>query len=88
MAEVETQNNLDFERKHEEDLRRIRDFRLMDDNFMSKVFEDKLRGHLPPRAHLPGSILRAFCQAQAGRTLLVKAVRFLPKGHTTPLFLL
>lgn len=41
MAEVETQNNLDFERKHEEDLRRIRDFRLMDDNFMSKVFEDK-----------------------------------------------
>ena len=42
MAEVETQNNLDFERKHEKDLRRIRDFRLMDDNFMSKVFEDKL----------------------------------------------
>ena len=41
MAEVETQNNLDFERKHEGDLRRIRDFRLMDDNFMSKVFEDK-----------------------------------------------
>ena len=40
MAEVETQNNLDFERKHEEDLRRIRDFRLMDDNFMSKVFEE------------------------------------------------
>lgn len=36
-----TQNDLDFERKHEEDLRRIRDFRLMDDNFMSKVFEDK-----------------------------------------------
>ena len=41
MAEVETQKGLDFERKHEEDLRRIRDFRLMDDNFMSKVFEDK-----------------------------------------------
>ena len=41
MAEVETQNNLDFERKHEKDLRRIRDFRLMDDNFMSKFFEDK-----------------------------------------------
>ena len=41
MAEVETQNNLDFERKHEEDLRRIRDFRLIDDNSMSKVFEDK-----------------------------------------------
>ena len=42
MAEVKTQKDLDFERKHEEDLRRIRDFRLMDDNFMSKVFEDKL----------------------------------------------
>lgn len=41
MAEVKTQKDLDFERKHEEDLRRIRDFRLMDDNFMSKVFEDK-----------------------------------------------
>ena len=26
MAEVETQKDLDFERKHEEDLRRIRDF--------------------------------------------------------------
>lgn len=43
MAEVETQNNLDFERKHEEDLRRIRDFRLMDDNFeeMGKSFGDE-----------------------------------------------
>ena len=41
MAEVKTQKDLDFERKHEEDLRRIRDFRLMDDSFMNKVFEDK-----------------------------------------------
>ena len=41
MAEVKMQKGIDFERKHEEDLRRIRDFRLMDDNFMSKVFEDK-----------------------------------------------
>lgn len=32
---------LDFERKHEEDLQRIRGFRLLDDDFMSKVFEDK-----------------------------------------------
>ena len=31
----------DFERKHEEDLQRIRGFRLLDDDFMSKVFEDK-----------------------------------------------
>ena len=32
---------LDFERKHEEDLQRLRGFRLLDDDFMSKVFEDK-----------------------------------------------
>ena len=30
----------DFDRKHQEDLERIRNFRLMDDDFMSKVFED------------------------------------------------
>ena len=41
MAEVETQKELDFERKHKEDLQRIRNFRLMDDDFMSKVFEEK-----------------------------------------------
>lgn len=35
MAEVETQKELDFERKHKEDLQRIRNFRLMDDDFMS-----------------------------------------------------
>lgn len=34
-------HGMDFEHKHEEDLRRIRDLRLMDDDFMSKVFEDK-----------------------------------------------
>lgn len=32
--------DLDFERKHEEDLQRLRGFRLLDDDFMSKVFED------------------------------------------------
>lgn len=31
----------DFERKHAEDLQRLRGFRLLDDDFMSKVFEDK-----------------------------------------------
>lgn len=41
MAEPEKQKELDFERKHQEDLERIRNFRLMDDDFMSKVFEDK-----------------------------------------------
>lgn len=30
-----------FERKHAEDLQRLRGFRLLDDDFMSKVFEDK-----------------------------------------------
>lgn len=33
--------DLDFERKHAEDLQRLRGFRLLDDDFMSKVFEDK-----------------------------------------------
>lgn len=36
-----TEKELDFARKHEEDLQRIRKFRLLDDDFMSKVFEDK-----------------------------------------------
>lgn len=35
------EKDLDFDRKHQEDLQRIRNFRLMDDDFMSKVFEDK-----------------------------------------------
>lgn len=34
--------DLDFQQKHEKDLQYIRNFRLMDDDFMSKVFEDKL----------------------------------------------
>ena len=33
-------SSLDFEQKHEEDLQRLRGFRLLDDDFMSKVFED------------------------------------------------
>lgn len=35
-----TEQGLDFERKHAEDLQRLRGFRLLDDDFMSKVFED------------------------------------------------
>lgn len=31
---------MDFDEKHQEDLERIRKFRLLDDNFMTKVFED------------------------------------------------
>ena len=41
MKEVQMQRELDFKRKHEEDLRRIRNLKLMDDDFMSKVFEEK-----------------------------------------------
>jgi len=41
MAEVKKPKDLDFEHKHKKDLESIRNFRLMDDNFMSKVFEDK-----------------------------------------------
>ena len=33
--------DMDFTTKHEEDLQRLRDLRLLDDDFMSKVFEDK-----------------------------------------------
>ena len=40
MAENNTKE-LDFDRKHEEDLQRLRGLRLLDDDFMQKVFEDK-----------------------------------------------
>ena len=33
-------NDLDFEEKHKEDLERLRNLRLLDDDFMTKVFED------------------------------------------------
>lgn len=33
-------SNLEMNRKHEEDLQRLKNFRLLDDDFMSKVFED------------------------------------------------
>ena len=39
MSEV---RDLDFERKHQEDLQRLRGFRLLDDDFMTKVFEDEV----------------------------------------------
>lgn len=41
MGENKTPQELDFERKHEEYLHRIQSLRLIDDNFMTKVFEDK-----------------------------------------------
>ena len=37
---MDNNKDLDFEQKHEEDLQRLRGFRLLDDDFMSKVFED------------------------------------------------
>lgn len=41
MGENKTPQELDLERKHEEYLHRIQNLRLIDDNFMTKVFEDK-----------------------------------------------
>ena len=38
---MSSSSNLDFERKHAEDLERLRGFRLLDDDFMNTVFEDK-----------------------------------------------
>ncbi len=46
MKEKTTERELDFERKHQEDLQRIRNFRLMDDDFMSKVFENPVCAQL------------------------------------------
>lgn len=40
MSERKSQQELDFERKHEEDLQRLRGLRLIDDDFMAAVFED------------------------------------------------
>ena len=43
-GDIMVENNtkeLDFDRKHEEDLQRLRGLRLLDDDFMQKVFEDK-----------------------------------------------
>lgn len=37
---MDENKDFDFEQKHEEDLQRLRGFRLLDDDFMSKVFED------------------------------------------------
>lgn len=37
---MDNNKDLDFEQKHAEDLQRLRGFRLLDDDFMSKVFED------------------------------------------------
>ena len=41
MLPMNEESRLDFEQKHEEDLQRLRGFRLLDDDFMSKVFEDR-----------------------------------------------
>lgn len=40
MSERKAEQELDFAHKHEEDLQRIREFRLIDDDFMTAVFED------------------------------------------------
>ena len=40
MAAENVQDEWNLDQKHEKDLQRIRNFRLMDDDFMSKVFEE------------------------------------------------
>ena len=41
MSEGKSQQELDFERKHEEALQRLCGLRLIDDDFMAAVFEDR-----------------------------------------------
>ena len=36
------EERFDFEQKHEEDLQRLRGFRLLDDDFMSKVLKIRI----------------------------------------------
>lgn len=42
MSENKTQQELDFERKHEQDLQRLRGLRLIDDDFMAAVLKTLL----------------------------------------------
>ena len=37
---MDTANGLQYSQKHEEDLKRLKNFRLLDDDFLTKVFED------------------------------------------------
>ena len=48
-------SDLDFERKHAEDLQRLRGLRLLDDDFMNKVFEDKACAVMPFAFRYPAS---------------------------------
>lgn len=48
-----TEETLDFEQKHKEDLQRLRGFRLLDDDFMSKVL--KIR-------HVLNFYFKSFCK--------------------------
>lgn len=48
-------SDLDFDRKHAEDLQRLRGLRLLDDDFMNKVFEEQ--------KPVPSSCARSSCSA-------------------------
>ena len=63
-------SDLDFERKHAEDLQRLRGFRLLDDDFMNKVFEDKASGK---DVHRPG-LERCLEVLREGDTLHVHSI--------------
>ena len=55
MSERKSQQELDFERKHEEDLQRLRGLRLIDDDFMAaaqemgEMTEEQMKPLLYPR---------------------------------------
>ena len=66
----------DFDRQHQEDLERIRNFRLMDDDFLTKCFEDNVDGTklmldiiLPVKLTVRRVTTQAFIKNLQGRSL-------------------
>jgi predicted transposase/invertase (TIGR01784 family) len=58
---------MDFEKKHQEDLQRLRGFRLLDDDFMTKVFEDISCAELLLRIILNDEGIRVLGKAHSQR---------------------
>ena len=61
MSENKTQQELDFERKHEQDLQRLRGLRLIDDDFMAAVFEDSACAEFLLQIILKTLLVQNFC---------------------------